>query len=129
MMLHNRIEADMFFVQELLAPKLADILHTIVCAVDSPASLHETLKALAPMHLKKGVSATHLPAFGRSLVSTVEEILDGRFTTEMRAAWEWLWAWLSQSMASSLEEAVSKQPPHTFFLLEVYAPFVGSGQR
>ncbi len=74
--------------------------------MDSPAALHEKLRALAPMHLKKGVKKEQLPRFGQCLVNMLEGILKENFTKEYRAAWEWLWTWLSQSLEQSLEEAV-----------------------
>ena len=75
--------------------------------MDNPGSLHEKLRNLAPMHLKKGVKKEQLPRFGVCLVNMLEGILKEGFTQEYRAAWEWLWTWLSQSLEQSLEEAVS----------------------
>jgi len=90
---------------DVLGPKFGEILDSIVASTDNPASMHEQLKALAPMHIKKGVKAEFLPGFGLALVDTLDETMKGQFTTEMRAAWEWLWTWISQSFIMSLEEA------------------------
>eukprot|EP00282_Hemiselmis_andersenii_P023993 CAMPEP_0172001742 /NCGR_PEP_ID=MMETSP1041-20130122/3034_1 /TAXON_ID=464988 /ORGANISM="Hemiselmis andersenii, Strain CCMP439" /LENGTH=1380 /DNA_ID=CAMNT_0012655407 /DNA_START=13 /DNA_END=4155 /DNA_ORIENTATION=+ len=90
---------------EALGPKFGEILDSIVASTDNPASMHEQLKALAPMHIKKGVKPEYLPGFGEALVDTLDETMKGKFTTEMRAAWEWLWTWISQSFIMSLEEA------------------------
>lgn len=90
---------------DVLSGKFAEILDSIVSSTDNPAALHEQLKSLAPMHIKKGVKAEYLPRFGEALLKTLVDCIGPAFTTEMRAAWEWLWAWLTQSFIMSLEEA------------------------
>eukprot|EP00961_Rhodomonas_salina_P136890 1841275-Rhodomonas_salina.2 len=42
----------------------AEMLHAIVASVDSEANLYSKLRALAPMHVEKGVNVEHMPRMG-----------------------------------------------------------------
>lgn len=85
--------------------KLSDMLYTIVSASDSPTELRERLQALAPMHLKKGVTDAHMAPMGKIVVGIVEDVLGKDFTPDFRAAWDWLWAWISGVMSETLLDA------------------------
>ena len=106
-------------------------------ATDNPAEMHSLLKALAPMHIKKGVKVEYLPKFGDALLKTlkvrvvegaweglvlkrprsltgdacvrVQGVMQTRFTIEMTSAWEWLWSWISQSFIMSIEDCSTEQ--------------------
>lgn len=59
------------------------------------------------LSVERGVKEEQLPAFGKSLLKTIRDVLGSDFTLEASGAWDWLWTWLSQVFLLSLEEAVS----------------------
>lgn len=75
--------------QAFVFEKTIDIL---VKDVGDIAHLRPTLSALARQHVGYGVRAYQYEAVGSVLIDTFSEILGSRFTPDVRAAWEAVYA-------------------------------------
>jgi len=95
--------------KSIMAVKFAEMLASIVTSVDNPYSMYQKLQGLAPMHIEKGVGKEHLPIMGETLFSVLEDVLQDKFTVQVRTAWEWLWAWLGATFTQSIEECGNEQ--------------------
>jgi len=100
--------------EEEMGVKFEKVLEDIVAAVEDPVAINKRLKALAPMHLKVGVKPEHTDRMGSALYVTLDQVLGDAYTAEVKAAWEWLWAWLSMVMAQSLEDATNEATVLTY---------------
>lgn len=89
------------------AAKFAAMLGAIADAVTMGGEdIKGMLRRLAPMHVRKGVSAAHMPKMGACLFSVLGNILKEEWDQRVQGAWGWLWGWLSKSMEDSLEAAL-----------------------
>ncbi len=77
----------------------------MVASVEDPHQLHRKLVDLAPMHVKKGVKAAHMPQMFKVLDMVLFKVLGDGYTAKYKAAWTWVWDFLSVSMTDSLTEA------------------------
>ena len=89
----------------------------MVSSVEDPHQLHRKLVDLAPMHVKKGVKAIHMPSMFRVLESVLTKVLKEEYAQKYQDAWMWVWDFLTLSMTESLSEAsASGQVRHTCVL-------------
>ena len=113
---HDNVSLHSMFTrsQEVMGEKFSEILGEIVSAVEDVTMMKNKLKALAPMHLRVGVKTEHAGIMGKALMRTFETVLKERWTSEVSAAWEWLWSWLTQLFQQSLEDAINEATVLTY---------------
>ncbi len=81
------------------------MLSSMVASVEDPHQLHRKLVDLAPMHVKKGVNAVHMPHMFKVLEIVLYKVLGDTYVTKYKMAWTWVWDFLTVSMTESLSEA------------------------
>ncbi len=85
--------------------QFVDMLSSMVSSVEDPHLLHKKLVDLAPMHVKKGVKAAHMPYMFQVLDKVLNKVLGDGFLPKYKEAWIWVWDFLTVSMTDSLSEA------------------------
>ena len=95
--------------KEIMGIKFAEMLLGLVENVEDPTALYEQLKALAPMHVQKGVSQSHLPHMQESILKVLSSQLGSDYTLEVKTAWEWLWSWVSETLLQTMDEVTNDQ--------------------
>lgn len=97
-MFHTEIEAQ--------AEKLMDMLARAIALLDQPAELDRILRALGARHMGYGVVDAHYATVGRALLRMLAEVLDARWTPEVREAWMSLYDQLSTAMKAGAAESL-----------------------
>ncbi len=78
--------------------KLMDMLSFAVNQLDQPAHLEVTLRELGIRHAGYGAKDTHYHTVGEALLWTLQQVLGGAFTPDVRTAWADLYRFLSEAM-------------------------------
>jgi hemoglobin-like flavoprotein len=91
--------------------KLMSMLAGAVAGLELPERLIPTLRALAQRHVGYGVREEHYAVVGAALIWTLKQGLGGRFTDDVRQAWESAYALVASTMqdAARLLETVEEQ--------------------
>ena len=71
--------------------KLLDMLGVLIAMLERPVGLELELKAMGARHLGYGVRDEHYASVGQALLDMLAEVLETRFTPEVREAWTQLY--------------------------------------
>jgi nitric oxide dioxygenase len=83
---------------EAQAAKLMEMLGFVLCLLEMPVRLATELEALGARHVGYGVKDEHYAVVGRAMVDMLGEVLDARFTPEVRVAWLAFYTNISDAM-------------------------------
>ena len=87
--------------------KLLDMLAVLIAMLERPLGLDMELRAMGSRHLDYGVKDEHYATVGQALIEMLAEVLDNRFTPEVRAAWLTLYGAVETLMKKGAAEAQS----------------------
>ena len=90
--------------------KLMQTLGAAVAALDAPASLERTLRALGRRHAAYGVADAHYGTVEAALLRTLGEGLGDRFTPDVEQAWAALYQVVVSAMIAGAHEAAPPDP-------------------
>lgn len=85
--------------------KLMQTLGVAVAALDAPANLEQTLRALGRRHAAYGVADAHYETVGDALLRTLDDGLGDRFTPDVERAWAALYQVVASAMVEGANEA------------------------
>lgn len=92
--------------------KLLDMLGVLISMLERPMGLELELKAMGARHLGYGVKDQHYASVGQALLDMLAEVLEARFTAEVREAWTLLYGAVETIMKVGAAEE-SAQPSET----------------
>ncbi len=78
--------------------KLMQTLGVVAAGLDEPEKLTGTLEALGARHRGYGVKFAHYVEVGEALMAALAEVNGSAFDGNARAAWQRLYAWVSEQM-------------------------------
>lgn len=84
--------------------KLLEMLAVLIAMLERPLGLELELKAMGARHQEYGVRDDHYATVGQALLDMLAEVLDARFTPEVRAAWTALYAAVELFMKAGAAE-------------------------
>ncbi|MCB1212548.1 MAG: hypothetical protein KDK97_24700 [Verrucomicrobiales bacterium] len=90
---------------EVQAHKLLEMLGILIAMVERPAGLDVELRAMGARHRDYGVTDAHYGMVGEALLAMLAEVLDKRFTPEVRAAWTALYHTVETKMKKGASDA------------------------
>jgi hemoglobin-like flavoprotein len=85
--------------------KLLDMLAVLIAMLERPLGLDMELRAMGSRHRDYGVKDEHYATVGRALIDMLAEVLDQRFTPEVRTAWIALYGAVEMLMKKGAAEA------------------------
>ena len=85
--------------------KLLDMLAALIAMLERPVGLDMELRAMGARHRDYGVKDEHYATVGQALVDMLGEVLDKRFTPEVRTAWVALYGAVEALMKKGAAEA------------------------
>lgn len=85
--------------------KLLDMLAVLIAMLERPLGLDMELRAMGSRHRDYGVKDEHYATVGQALVDMLAEVLDKRFTPEVRTAWLALYGAVEMLMKKGAAEA------------------------
>jgi len=93
--------------------KLVKALHAVVENVDKADSLNTTLQSLGMRHVAYHVVPEHYPIVGQALIQTFAEVLQDKFTADVKQAWSDAFTIISDVMIAAAKtvkaEAAKKE--------------------
>ncbi len=85
--------------------KLLDMLGILIAMLERPVGLEMELKAMGARHAGYGVKDEHYATVGQALLDMLAEVLESRFTPEVRAAWTSLYQAVETLMKEGAAQA------------------------
>ncbi|MEE9329291.1 MAG: globin family protein [Parvularculaceae bacterium] len=89
--------------------KLMQILSMAVLDLNNTKSIIPMIRDLGRRHVDYGVKPHHYELVGATLLWTLEQALEARFTPEIKASWTKVYALLSSVMIQGAEQATAQQ--------------------
>lgn len=90
--------------------KLTASLAQIVAALDQPERLSAQVERLGQRHAEYQVKPAHYQLVGDVLLWTFQQVLQQRFTTQLRAAWAQAYAIVAKQMIAAAQAAAAEPP-------------------
>jgi hemoglobin-like flavoprotein len=84
--------------------KLLEMLGVLIAMLERPLGLELELMAMGARHKGYGVRDEHYATVGQALLDMLAEVLDSRFTPEVREAWTALYGAVETVMKAGAEE-------------------------
>jgi hemoglobin-like flavoprotein len=85
--------------------KLLDMLGSLISMLEKPVGLDLELRAMGERHKGYGVQDAHYATVGQALMDMLAEVLQERFTPNVRAAWTELYGAVEFAMKHGAAEA------------------------
>lgn len=89
--------------------KLLDMLGVLIAMLERPIGLDMELRAMGSRHRDYGVKDEHYAAVGQALLDMLSEVLDKRFTPDVRTAWVGLYTAVQTLMQKGAAEAANAE--------------------
>lgn len=95
---------------ESQAEKLTEMLDALISMLERPAALDSELRLMGARHAGYGVREEHYATVGAALIDMIADVLDDRFTPEVRQAWESLYTVVAERMLAGAASAAVSPP-------------------